>query len=930
MKQREATRRKLACLITLVMVVSLIFEAMPMTTYAATPEGFPEYLDYAKLIPDGIALYDVTIDVIDVTFEGGIPVYSTANFTGQVISSSDATALASYLATKNNKPTAVLYEAESGTTSYFTCKLNDGSDLPLSVDFNMGEEGNDWTVDYDVYFISSAATAFYVSFITNDTSITIPTQLISKGGTVSDPNISVSGKVLTWCSDENLQNEYDFSTPITSETVLRAKWSLIRGITYYTLGGNFNGTYVTEYVEGVGVTLPTNVAKDGSTFGGWYESVNDFDGEPITTITVNDTGDKAYYAKWIGGTVYHAVRLYPNGGDPLVTDTFDVEDGQKLNLPVPTRTGNWRFDGWFTAVSGGTQVTSDTVISQSYDLYAHWTDTTPPPGPGPGPGPAPQPTMYHISYDLAGGMVDGTNPTEYNVNTEAFSLINPTKEGFVFNGWEGTDLLEATITVTIPKGSTGDRSYKATWKEDKPEITTYTISYDLDGGTVAKENPVSYTSETETFTLNNPEKDGFTFLGWEGTDLSEATITVTIAKGSTGDRTYKATWESNGSITPTPQREHSALYLKAIVTDNAKKKTSSVTFTWKSIKNAASYEVYGNFAGCDELNKITTLKKNKLSYKKNLEWDKEYVYLVKAINADGTVIEESLDVYFVTGLGNESNANSIKAGNMKVRMGETSNVVAKVTPKEKNKGVFGERYTKPLRYFSANPNIASVDDDGTVTAKSCGTVAIYIYTPNGVMKKITATVTNPLFILQAGVTENAKKHTSTVTLKWTKEAKAAKYEVCGGQYGNELVQVATLKKNKTSFVMKNLEWGKEYEYIVKAIDSNGNIIYESQRVLFVIGDKSRANASSIKASNVRLYTGATTQIAPNVISQIKGKSAIGSGDTKDLLRYFSLNPHIATVDDSGMITAVSKGTATVIVFAPNGVRKSIKATVEKP
>ena len=149
-----------------------------------------------------------------------------------------------------------------------------------------------------------------------------------------------------------------------------------------------------------------------------------------------------------------------------------------------------------------------------------------------------QAITYSISYDLAGGSVATANPTTYNIETATFTLNNPTREGYTFTGWTGTDLDEPTMTVTIAQGSTGDRSYTATWSTD-----AYTITYDLAGGSVATANPTTYNIETATFTLNNPTRQGYTFVGWTGTDLTEPTQTVTIAQGSIGDRTYTATWD---------------------------------------------------------------------------------------------------------------------------------------------------------------------------------------------------------------------------------------------------------------------------------------------------------------------------------------------------------------------------------------------------
>jgi len=74
---------------------------------------------------------------------------------------------------------------------------------------------------------------------------------------------------------------------------------------------------------------------------------------------------------------------------------------------------------------------------------------------------------------------------------------------------------------------------------------TYTITYDLAGGTVSTANPSSYNIETATFTLNNPTRIGYTFLGWTGTDLASASTSVQIAKGSTGNKTFTANWQAN-------------------------------------------------------------------------------------------------------------------------------------------------------------------------------------------------------------------------------------------------------------------------------------------------------------------------------------------------------------------------------------------------
>ncbi len=151
------------------------------------------------------------------------------------------------------------------------------------------------------------------------------------------------------------------------------------------------------------------------------------------------------------------------------------------------------------------------------------------------------PITYAITYDLAGGTVATANPATYNVESAAITLVNPTREGYTFAGWTGTGLDAASTTVTIPAGSTGDRTYTATWTP-----ITYTIDYDLAGGSVAGGLPASsYTIESAAITLPTPTKTGYTFKGWKQDGAGEAQMAVTIATGSTGNKAYTATWQIN-------------------------------------------------------------------------------------------------------------------------------------------------------------------------------------------------------------------------------------------------------------------------------------------------------------------------------------------------------------------------------------------------
>ncbi|MEZ4508328.1 MAG: InlB B-repeat-containing protein [Eubacteriales bacterium] len=129
-----------------------------------------------------------------------------------------------------------------------------------------------------------------------------------------------------------------------------------------------------------------------------------------------------------------------------------------------------------------------------------------------------------MTYELNGGVNDDSNPATYTIESADITLANPTKAGYNFLGWTPTD--------NIPNGSTGDKSFTATWSD----AIVYDISYELNGGANNGSNPTTYTVESALITLANPTKAGYNFLGWTPTD--------NIPAGSTGDKSFTATWSN--------------------------------------------------------------------------------------------------------------------------------------------------------------------------------------------------------------------------------------------------------------------------------------------------------------------------------------------------------------------------------------------------
>ena len=87
--------------------------------------------------------------------------------------------------------------------------------------------------------------------------------------------------------------------------------------------------------------------------------------------------DGEYYNLYLRSTISAVkVTLDPNGGTLSAGEEskFVQPDSTYGPLPTPTR-DSYRFDGWFTAIDGGTKVEETTIMSsrEAHTLYAHWT-----------------------------------------------------------------------------------------------------------------------------------------------------------------------------------------------------------------------------------------------------------------------------------------------------------------------------------------------------------------------------------------------------------------------------------------------------------------------------------------------------------------------------------------------------------------------------
>jgi uncharacterized repeat protein (TIGR02543 family) len=344
--------------------------------------------------------------------------------------------------------------------------------------------------------------------------------------------------------------------------------------TTYTVTFNSQGGTAVASVNvtsGSTITLPANPTRTGYTFAGWFTTAND-DGTAFTATT-QVTANITVYAKWTA--IEYEITYNLDGGTSPVTgnpDTYTIESAA-ITLANPTKTG-YTFVTWYANAefTGDPVTTIPAGSTGDITFYAKWTTAT----------------SYTITYELDDGENHADNPETYTVESGAITLAAPTKTGYTFGGWYDNENLTGTPVTVIPAGSTGNKTVYANWTAIEYEIT-----YELNSGTNASNNPATYTIESEAITLANPTRDGYKFVNWYDNTAFTGTPVTAIPAGSTGDRTFYAKWAaievaitSIKEATAADQTNNNGKYTFGTMTDENDKVT---VFSVKESETLNSY-----------------------------------------------------------------------------------------------------------------------------------------------------------------------------------------------------------------------------------------------------------------------------------------------------------------------------------------------------
>ena len=303
-----------------------------------------------------------------------------------------------------------------------------------------------------------------------------------------------------------------------SDITLTARWAP-KAYTITFLNGDGNTLESKSYYYGDTPSCsktPTKAATAQYTYAhsGWSPA--------ITTVT----GAKTYTPTFTATTRSYTIRFLNHDGAVLQSGSLEYGAKPSYSGNTPTKPSDaqysYAFSGWSPAI---------TSVTGAKDYRAQFKANL---------------RTYTISYSLGGGANPSDQYTSYTYQSNAFTLKTPTRTGYTFAGWTGSNGTTPQTSVTVAKGSHGNKSYTANWTP-----ITNSISYALNSGSLpsGRTNPESYTIETATFTLANPERPGYIFDGWTITGASAIAgggvvngTSAQVKKGTYGNLTATANW----------------------------------------------------------------------------------------------------------------------------------------------------------------------------------------------------------------------------------------------------------------------------------------------------------------------------------------------------------------------------------------------------
>ncbi len=308
-------------------------------------------------------------------------VAETVNYTGvfKIVPFTIARADITGSATVDLEYTKIAWDGDSHTPAValsFNGKTLDPSDYSVDYGNNTVDEGTKTITITGIKNCSGSVTAEYAILPV------FRVDFETLGGSLGDqenPVYVVSGDTVTqpadptfegyrfdgWYKNASYAVEYNFSTPVTTDLKLYAKWTRLWTVTFML----YDGQSLEQTVpDGDSMVKPEDPNRPGYDFAGWYSDPDCTNKWPNFDIEI--TKDYTLYAKWDPQT--HTVTFDSNGGSAV--DEQTVTCPTPIVKPADPTLDGFVFGGWFTDTELTTPYDFDEAlpVTEDFTLYAKW------------------------------------------------------------------------------------------------------------------------------------------------------------------------------------------------------------------------------------------------------------------------------------------------------------------------------------------------------------------------------------------------------------------------------------------------------------------------------------------------------------------------------------------------------------------------------
>lgn len=341
----------------------------------------------------------------------------------------------------------------------------------------------------------------------------------------------LGGNYLKWCAT-NTSGDTEYNLYYVNFNNLRSRFSNQAAI---------NSGTGTLYFDAVMSIVPANSNTPNGTINDWGNTTGEvydtFEGISKARGWGHPDDLRHYYNKSPEG-LYRNVYVYPGTGIAGVSGGGTYVYGAWATISATCSTG-YDFDYWSnnggSSSSFGVKVTSDL----SYTAYG-------------------KPQTHTVSYNANGGSGAPGNQTKTYGYVLTLSSQKPTRTGYIFNYWDGSDggtyypgSSFGTDADTVLTAHWTPITYYVSYNKNKPDKASHDVSGIMTNSTHSYNNEIKSAGYTPNLSKNGYSIKGWSFRNWDsqandkGTDYSNGSYIKNLTSTNGATINMYAQWKPN-------------------------------------------------------------------------------------------------------------------------------------------------------------------------------------------------------------------------------------------------------------------------------------------------------------------------------------------------------------------------------------------------